>query len=208
MKSKASLGILFVTATFAASPAFAQQQPSMEAAEVIATVPGAAVADSVVTVTAIVEAIDRSERIVTLKGPEGNQIRVLAGPEVRNFDQIEVGDELVVTHVESVSLELIEGGDGIRERIETESAERAPAGDMPGATGERVVVIIANVLEVDPEMQIVTLRGPEKIVKIRLADPEQFALVEVGDQVRAEITEAVAISMEPAQEEGFVNEQD
>lgn len=206
MKFKPFAGILLVTATFAASPAFAQQ-PSMEATGMVATAPGAAVADNIMTVSAIVEAIDRSERIVTLKGPEGTMFRVAAGPEVRNFDQIEVGDELMVTHIETISLELIKDGDGIRKRIETGSAERAALGDKPGAAVERSVIIIANVLALDPETQTVTLRGPEKIVNLHVNDPEQFDLVQVGDQVRVEFDEAIAISMEPTEKEGFVNEQ-
>jgi hypothetical protein len=48
-------------------------------------------------VTATVEAIDRAERVVTLKGADDELFEVVAGPEVRNFDQIEVGDELAVT---------------------------------------------------------------------------------------------------------------
>ena len=46
----------------------------------------------------------------------GNVVDVNAGPEVRNFDQIKVGDLLVVRYMESLTLELKKGGAGIRER--------------------------------------------------------------------------------------------
>jgi hypothetical protein len=48
--------------------------------------------------------------------------------------------------------------------------------------------------------QTVRLRGPTRVVDLRVDDPEQFQLVAVGDQVEATFTEAVAISVEPAAE--------
>jgi len=52
----------------------------------------------------------------------------------------------------------------------------------------------------DPLTQTVRLRGPTRVVDLRVDDPEQFKLVAVGDQVEATYTEAVAISVEPAGE--------
>jgi hypothetical protein len=79
----------------------------------------------------------------------------------------------------------------------SESSERAAPGQRPGVEAVRRVTVVANVLALDPATQTVTLRGPERIVDLRVRDPEQFGLVEVGDQVRAEFTEALAVSMEP-----------
>jgi hypothetical protein len=43
---------------------------------------------------------------VTLKGPQGNVVDVVAGDEVKNFDQIKVGDFVVVRYAEALTLEL------------------------------------------------------------------------------------------------------
>jgi Cu/Ag efflux protein CusF len=194
---KSTAGIVLVAATLAASMAFAQQ-PGVGAAAAVATTPGKGAAASVVTVSAAVTAIDKDSRVVTLKGPQGNVFRVVAGSEVRNFDQIKVGDDVVVRHLEAVSLELKKGGAGIRERVESESAARAPAGDKPGAAAVRRVTVVADVVAVNTRTQTVTLRGPEHTVDLRVRDPKQFKLVKVGDQVQATFTDAVAISVEPA----------
>lgn len=194
---RTGLGILLALTAVAASPALAQQGGG-GAVAMEATAPGEAAAASVVTVSALVTAVDKAARVVTLKGPSGNTYRVVAGPEVRNLDQIKVGDEVVVRHLEAVVLELTKGGGGVRERVESAGAERAPAGGKPGAMVVRRVTVVADVVAVNPRSQTVTLRGPEHTVDLRVRDPEQFKLVKVGDQVQATFTDAVAISVEPA----------
>lgn len=190
-------GTLLAALALAALPA-ASQQPGVQAAAAVASAPGKGVMGAVVTATASVTAIDKATRAVTLKGPQGNTFRVVAGPEVRNFDQIKVGDELVVTHAEALSLELKKGGTAIRERVESSDAARAQAGDKPGAAAVRTVTVTADVMAVNARAQTVTLRGPEHTVDLRIPDKKQFEMIKVGDQILAKYTEAVAISMEPA----------
>lgn len=189
---------LLVAATIAlgAVPALAQTaKPGADAAAVAGVGPGAAATGEVVTVTAVVTAVDKASRTVTLKGPQGNTFRVVAGPEVRNFDQIRTGDELVVTHVEALTLELKKGGSGIRERVESETSGRAAAGDKPEAAAVRRVTVVADVVAVNARAQTVTLRGPQHTVDLRVKDPAQLAAIKVGDQVEATYTEGIAISM-------------
>lgn len=189
--------VVLVAAAMLTAPASAQQ-PSAGAAAVAATAPGKGEVASIVTVSAKIEAVDKAKRVVTLRGPLGNRFRVVAGSEVRNFDQIKVGDEVVVRHYEAVSLELKKGGAGIREREEKVGAARAAKGDRPGAAMAEQVTVVADVVAVNRRSQTVTLRGPEHTVDLRVRDPEQFKRVQVGDQVQATFTDAVAISVESA----------
>ncbi|MDX1375516.1 MAG: hypothetical protein R3357_08150 [Burkholderiales bacterium] len=188
---------VLVAAIVTATPVSAQQ-PSAGGATVTATAPGRGEIASVVVASAEVVAIDKANRVVTLLGPRGNRFRIVAGPEVRNFDQIKVGDEVVVRHYEAVSLELKKGGAGIRERDEGAAATRAPKGDRPGVAVAEQVTVVADVVAVNRRSQTVTLRGPEHTVDLHVRDPEQFKRVQVGDQVQATFTEAIAISVEPA----------
>ena len=55
-------------------------------------------------VTAKVTAIDYNKRTVTLKGPEGNEKTIGVDENVKNFDQIKVGDEVVVRHTEALAI--------------------------------------------------------------------------------------------------------
>jgi Cu/Ag efflux protein CusF len=152
----------------------------------------------VARITASVEAVDPANRTVTLKGPRGNVLTLPAGPEVKNFDQIKVGDRVVVRYVEALSLELKKGGAGIRERVESETGARAQPGERPAAGAARQVSVTADVVAVNPKRQTVTLRGPKQTVTLKVRDPKQLKLVKAGDQVEATYTEAAAISVEPA----------
>jgi len=192
------LVILSVALIVAASvPAFAQK-PAATGGTVMETSPGKGTVASVAKITASVEAIDAAKRTITLKGPEGKVVTITAGPEVKNFDQIKVGDFLVVRYVEALTLELKKGGTALRQRTDRDMGVAAKPGERPaGAVGTKTTVV-ADVIALDPKKQVVTLRGPERTVDLKLRDPEQFKLVKVGDQVEATFTEAAAISVEPA----------
>lgn len=177
-----------------AGSAFAQTG----AAAVVKSEPGKVSMAEAVRVSATVEAIDKAKRLVTLKGPEGNSVVVQAGPEVRNFDQIKVGDQVVVRYIEALTLELKKGGGAVRERVEREGGARAKPGEAPAAAVGREVMVIADVVAVDQAKQTVRLRGPQRTVDLKVKDPAQLKLIKVGDQVEATFTEAVAISVEPA----------
>ena len=178
-------------------PAFAQK-PAATGGTMMETTPGKGTVANVVKVTASVEKVDAASRAVTLKGPEGKVVTVTAGPEVKNFDQIKVGDFVVVRYIEALTLELKKGGTALRSKTERETGVAAKPGERPaGAVGKQTTVI-ADVIATDPKKQVVTLRGPERTVDLKLRDPAQFKLVKVGDQVEATFTEAAAISVEPA----------
>ena len=197
MRSKVR-ALILAAASLAPSALLAQPLDAAAGAIIIATAPGEGVAERVAQVTALVEAVDSAKRTVTLKGPAGNIVTLPVGPEVQNFDEIRVGDLVVVSYFEALTLELEKSGTALRERTERGVTERALPGERPIAIGAREVHVVADVIAVDPLTQTVRLRGPTQVVDLRVHDPEQFKLVAVGDQVEATYTEAVAFSVEPA----------
>ena len=193
--------LILAAASLAPSALLAQPlDPAAGGTTIIVTAPGAGVAERVAQITASVEAVDSAKRTVTLKGPGGDIVTLPVGPEVQNFDQIRVGDLVMVRYLEALTLELKKRGTAKRERTERELTETAGPGQRPAAIGGREVHIVADVVAVLPQSETVMLRGPTRVVDLRVGDPEQFKLVEVGDQVEATYTEAVAISVEPAGE--------
>jgi hypothetical protein len=191
---------LFLSAAIAAAAsasAFAQK-PEAAGAMAVKTAPGKGVVTNLVRMTASVEAIDSAGRNVTLKGPGGNLLTLGVGPDVKNFDQVKVGDRVLVRYAEALSLELKKNGKELRQRSEREAREGAKPGDRPAGAAGRQVKVIADVTAVDRKKQIITLRGPKQTVNLKLRDPEQVKLVKVGDQVEATYQEAIAVSLEPA----------
>ena len=169
-------------------PVFAQQPGA--AAGAAASAPAKIAVARVALVTAQVEAIDAATRTLTLKGT-GDSLPVVAGPEVRNFGEIRVGDVVVVRYLEALSLELKRRGAGVRDRAETRTGSAA-------AGPPRRVTVVADVVAKDAKMRTATLRGPQQTVTVKVSDPEQLRLVQIGDQVEATYTEAVVVSIEPA----------
>ena len=165
---------------------------------VVAKGPGVGGVAQTVEVTATITAIDAATREVTLKGPKGREVTVQAGPEVKNFAQMKVGDTVTAKYVEALTLELKKGGKAVVGRTEQSGAATAKPGEKPAGLAGRQLTVIADVIAVDPATQTVTLKGPKRTVDLKVADPEQFKLVKVGDQVEANYTEALAIAVEPA----------
>jgi Cu/Ag efflux protein CusF len=190
---------IFVAAVLAGtSVGVFAQAPAAQGGTMTATAPGKGVAANVVEITATVQEVNKADRTVTIKGPKGNVDTVTVGPEVKNFDQIKVGDQVALRYVAALSLELKKGGKAPVERTDSMMSGTAKPGEKPAAGAGRQVQVTANVVAVDAATQTVTLKGPQRTVSLHVGDPAQFKLVKVGDQVEATYTEAVALSVEPA----------
>lgn len=151
-----------------------------------------------IKVTAVVTAIDPANRIVTLRGPEGNEFAVLADAGVKNFKQIKVGDRLVVEYFQSVVVDF-QKGDGIRMVSEFDDSARAKAGQKPGAAALRRVTVVSNIWAVNPARGTVLIRGPYgHFAEVKMKDAAMLGGVKVGDQMKVTYTDAVAVGFTPA----------
>ena len=158
--------------------------------------PGTAAATKTLRVTATITAIDPKTREVTLKEPQGNEVTIEAGPRVKNFAQMKVGDIVNVEYVEALTLELKKGGGQLVGRTTQVGEASAASGKMPAGMGGRKITVVADVTAVDPATQTITLRGPERTVELKVLDPEQFKWVAKGDQVEVTYSEALAVKVE------------
>jgi len=190
---KLSIAFLLAVASALSGPAAAQSGGA-----VVGSAPGKAGVAQTVQVTATIAAIDKATRDVTLKGPQGNEIVVTAGSEVKNFDNMKVGDQVNAHYVEALTLELKKGGGMTVARSDQGGVKEAQPGQKPGGIAGRQVTIVADVTDVNPAKQSVTLRGPNRTVDLVVPDPAQFKLIAKGDQVEATYTQALAIAVEPA----------
>lgn len=147
------------------------------------------------TASLTVESIDKATRSVVLQRANGEMLKMVAGDEVRYFDQIKVGDKVVSRHTQTLVLELKKGGAGVRERAESTDQGSAKPGEKPYAYEAKKIAFVADVQKVDLKKQIVTLRGAKKTLQLKVNDPEQLKLIKKGDQVEGVYAEAVAISV-------------
>ena len=148
---------------------------------------------TIVSVVGEVTAVDVANRVVSIKGPRGNVGEMKVDPAVKNLDKVKVGDRVRISYRVALALALMKGGDGIRERVETE------AGSKAGTSATKRITIVANVESVDTKRGIATLRGPEgNFVDVKVRDPKLLHDVKTGDQVVASVTETVAVGVQPA----------
>jgi hypothetical protein len=170
------------------------QQPAAAAEAVVASEPGKAIAVRTAELRAKVIAIDKARRAVSLKGPD-RTVEVIAGDQVKNFDRIAVGDDVLVSYVESLTLELRKarapGGGSV-----SGTAMRAAPGSGPAGMVGREVTLLADVMAVDPVKSIISLRGPQgNVVDLPVQNRDHFKVVKKGDQVEVVYTEAVAVAV-------------
>ena len=195
--------VIMLAALVAGAPsAYAQAQKSAPAAGptggvVVASEPGKAAVMATIEVTANITAIDKAARMVTLKGPK-RTVEIVAGDEVKNFDQLKVGDNVTVKFVEALTLELKKTT--VKPDIKADvAAVRATPGAKPDGAVGRQITIIAEVVMVDPENSIIALKGPQgRVVELPVQNKDQFKVVKKGDQVEVVYTEAVALAVTPA----------
>jgi hypothetical protein len=196
-KTKTLLALSLITA--ALSTAALAQKPAAGEGTAIVSEPGKAAIVQAVKLSAQVIAIEKASRTLTLKGPKGNVVDVIAGDKVRNFDQIKLGDMVVVRYAEALTLELKKAASASGDVTVVEEAKRAKAGDRPAVAGGVQVSALAEVIAVDPKASTITIKGPKgNEVTLDVMNPDQFKVVKKGDQIEVTYTEAIALSVEPA----------
>ena len=148
------------------------------------------------TETAVVESIDASSRVVTLKKPDGTFVAVVAGPEITRFAEIKVGDKVNARYYENVVIRLKKPGEP-----ETMSQVKGTTGSeqtMPGGTKAKQTTITATISAIDPNTPSITFTGPSGLAYTsKVQDTEALAKVKVGDKVDIVWTEALLVSLEP-----------
>ncbi len=197
MKQRNSILLLATVLGALALPASAQQNPNDTSTLTKETSPGKGTLMQTHRVVATVEAVDAAKGHVTLKGPKGNILDLAVGPEVRNLAQLKVGDKVVVRSLEALTLTLKKDGKELRSTKSSSDSVRSAPGALPGGAVAEHVKVTADVIAVNAKAHTVRLRGPQQTVDLYVEDPKQLKLIKVGDQVEAEYTEAVALTVEP-----------
>jgi hypothetical protein len=145
--------------------------------------------------TGTIEAIEAQTRTVTLKKPDGTFVTTIAGPDIKRFDELKIGDKVTARYYDNVVIRMKHPGES-----DTDSRAAATTGSeqaLPGGTKARQRTITATITAIDMSTPSITFTGPNgwKYTS-RVQDPEALAKVKVGDKVDITWTEAVLVSLE------------
>jgi Cu/Ag efflux protein CusF len=164
-----------------------------------ATAPGKAMGEGTLKTTATIVSIEAATRGVTLKRQDGKVVTLTLSDEVRNFDQLKVGDKVIAEYSQAIALELKKGGGAAAAATGGESVKRSDPGQKPGGQVMRQVSVLADVVNVDAKKKLVTIKGPAgNLVDLQVEDPAQLKNIKKGDQVQALYSESLAVKVEPA----------
>jgi Cu/Ag efflux protein CusF len=183
----AALGVLLVSLA-----------PGSAATETAAELRHGKMVGANVSVTGTVTDVDVADRRVTVMNAQGEERSFRVDPAVKSLGTLKTGDRVQVDYLLAMAVALSKGGEGIRQKVESEAAAHAPQDGKPSVQKERVTTLVANVLSVDRARHSVRLQGPAgRIGDVKVRDPAALADVQPGDQVVAVVYEALAVGVKP-----------
>ena len=151
--------------------------------------------------TATVEAVDKANRYVTLKGPEGNMVSVYADARVKNFDQIKKGDQVDLKYYQAMAVDVVPPGqESTKPAVSTAKVSAEKGASPAGAVGRQTTKTV-EILSIDKYKKAISFRDADgRWREVSMDKPElEHYLTDLkeGDKVEVTFTEAVAVSVEP-----------
>ena len=154
-----------------------------------------------VTVEGKVTNIDTPNRLITVQGPDGNEVEVHADETVRNFDQIRKGDTVSLDYLRAVTVDIQPAGSAEPGAYMKQKEMAAKPGERPKAGAAEVVTVLAPIRAIDTKNNTITVEGPRgNVVTLDVRKPEYQARLpnlKVGDMLRVAFTEAAAVQVRP-----------
>ncbi len=154
---------------------------------------------ALVQVEATVDMINYGTREFALSSGNGDPLTLIAGPEIRNFNQIQAGDKVMAEYLLAMAFE-------VRPPTAEELAAsgkivgmsaRTKLGEKPGAGAMSTGIKVATVESIDMKNHTVKLKDPKtgSSALIKAKYPENLAFVKQGDSVVITAVEGFATSV-------------
>ena len=142
--------------------------------------------------TATVERIERSSRVVNVRGDANQVLSVYVDPSVAAFDELKTGDVVTVRYEESVVVQ-VRPGAALSDPHDT-TAQARKAGNAQVVEQQTAVVTIE---EIDPHGQSVTYRTAGGLKAMRpVQDKRLLEGLHSGDRIEVTLTRARAVAIE------------
>ena len=140
--------------------------------------------------------INHEKRTVKLKNENGDIEQIEVGDDVRNFDQVKVGDFVNVNYAEAIQIQVFKSDEVESGAVADAVFARAEEGEKPGAAIIENVTMVAEITAIDLEKKTVTLTDKEgNSETLTPRKPENLEKVKVGDKVMFSYTQAMSISV-------------
>src|SRR4051794_38329559 len=146
--------------------------------------------------SATIVAIDHSNRNVTLKDAEGNLEDFHAGPEIKRFNELKVGDSVTFSYHAAVVYQILTPGTTAPPVQGGVSTVRGQGTKPSGAVTQQRQATV-TVEAIDPAVPSIKIRTADgHAMSARVEDKKNIEGVKVGDKVTVMFTEALMITVE------------
>ena len=191
---KILIGVLAVAAVVTAQACTTTQTPSAEEGPAVGVVGEA----GMVTVRGWIDAVDKTNRTVTLKGPRGGTV-TLDVKDPKKLDTVAVGDPVVAAFIEALALQVKKVPGAAPGVSVTEARMTSKPGETPAGAVGREVVVTATITAIDRKAQTVTIKSPRGTMEtIKVKDATNLTGVEAGDVAELTYTQALAVTLDRA----------
>ena len=149
-----------------------------------------------VEVTAKIEAIDHTSRMVTLKDKDGDLETIYAGPEVKRFDELKVGDTVTFRYYESVAYQIRKPGQPGQAPASGDPKVTRGTGAKPSGTVAQQMTATVTIKAIDAKVPSVTvLTDDGRTASFKVDDKKNLAGLKAGDKVEITYTQAFVVSV-------------
>ena len=128
--------------------------------------------------------------------------RFTSRPRFANLEQVQVGDEVVVSYYEGLAAQMRKRGAPNDGFVNSESIERASEGQRPAGAASQTVATTVTIEAVDTSHNTVTFRRPDDVVRtLPIQTPEGRRFIrqlKAGDEVDVKFTASLAVAVVPA----------
>ena len=140
-----------------------------------------------------VQSIDALARTLVLKRANGDTATFKAGPEIRRFNEIKVGDQIMSTVTDNCTIFVVKGKMA-PSAAATQAIVRTPEGSNLGGIVVTAINLDAKVLDVDLGSRRVLLQyGPTETKSVNVRPTVDLNQVAVGDTVLVRGTRTISI---------------
>ncbi len=149
------------------------------------------------TVMATVVKVDAANRILSLKGEDGDVVDVSVSPAVKRFGEIKAGDKLNITYMEAALISVAKADSAAPLGMSVEQTlEPKKGGERPAGVATRRIKATVGVDSVDPDKRLLKVHTADGSTEtFHIQDPKRAEGVKPGDKITLVYEEAVAVSI-------------
>lgn len=150
------------------------------------------------TARSTVVAIDKAQRTVTLKGPQGNLMELIVDEGVTRFDALKVGDIVMAGDSESAKFEIQRPGTPVAPDSIVRGGGKI-TGERPGGAVAEGTARTVTITAIDAKAPTVTFKNSDGGTEVyHVRHPEYLDRFKVGDQVRVTRMKSLLVAVEAA----------